>query len=202
MLLHDTSSPDKNRIVASSHNYPPQQPPNPTRMKKDITNSLTQAVAFWVTVEAEVQQLAASYNVSIPSSLAVSQECLTRPSDAIKIDTEICAILILDDDSVAGKVVIEGISGADDIINIGNNDKRYWIMLVKPEQKCQVFGRCKFWLYSWKRNIPSEAGSSSGYISAWSDWAWDTRYNKWGRYRLSGSEYEYEWRDPEPSTSS
>jgi hypothetical protein len=145
---------------------------------------------------------AASYNVSIPSSLAVSQECLTGPSDAKTIDIKICAILILDDDSAAGKVVVEGTSGVDDTVDTGNDDKRYWIILVKPEQKCQVFGRCKFWLYSWKRNIPSEAGTSTGYISAWSDWAWNKPYKKWGRYRLSGGEYEYEWRDPEPSTSS
>jgi hypothetical protein len=74
-------------------------------MKKDITNNLTQAVDFWAAVEAEIRQLvspflqekpvwhmvlisvyAVSYNVSIPSSLALSQEFLTGPLDGQTID--------------------------------------------------------------------------------------------------------------------
>ena len=38
--------------------------------------------------------------------------------------------------------------------------------------------------------------------SAWSEWAWDAGRNQWGRYRTCQGKYEYEWRDPEPSTSS
>jgi hypothetical protein len=113
-------------------------------MKKDITNNLTQAVNFWAAVEAEFRQsvgpflqekpvwhmvlisvYAVSYNVSIPSSLAFSQECLTGPLDGQTIDTKICAILICDDGPVAGKVAIEGNSGFDDTVNTGNNDKKH-----------------------------------------------------------------------------
>ena len=144
---------------------------------------------------------AVSYNVSIPSSLVFSQECLTGPLDGQTIDTKICAILICDDGPAAGKVAIEGGSGFDDTVDTGQNNQTYWIMLVKPEQKCQVFGRCKFWLCSWRINIPSEATSTSS-ISAWSEWAWDARRNQWGRYRLSGNDYEYDYRDPEPLPSS
>jgi hypothetical protein len=38
--------------------------------------------------------------------------------------------------------------------------------------------------------------------TAWSEWEWDEGSSQWGRYRMSGAEYEYEWRNPEPSTSS
>jgi len=42
---------------------------------------------------------------------------------------------------------------------------------------------------------------STQHKSAWSEWAWHGEHKQWGRYRLSKSEYEYEWRDPEPSIS-
>jgi hypothetical protein len=145
---------------------------------------------------------AGAHGVSIPSSLAFSEECLTRPLDGQTIEN-ICAVLIRDDGPVAGKVVVESSLGVDDNVNTGKNDKKYWIILVTPEQKCRVVGRCKFWLCSSRsRNIPSEASTSTAYISPWSEWAWDARSNKWGRYRLSQGRYEYDWRDPDPSTSS
>jgi hypothetical protein len=37
---------------------------------------------------------------------------------------------------------------------------------------------------------------------AWSEWAWNAERNQWGRFRTSQGEYEYDWRDPEASTSS
>jgi hypothetical protein len=111
---------------------------------------------------------AESNGVSIPSSLSFSTERLTRPLDGLNI-TNICAILIFDDSPVAGKVVVEERPGVNDTVDIGNNDKKYWIMLAKPEQKCRVFGRCKFWLCSLGMNISSEAGTSTGEISARSE---------------------------------
>jgi len=72
-----------------------------------------------------ISVFAVSCNVSIPSSLAFSQECLTGPSNGQTIDTKICATLICDDGPVAVKVAIEGKSGFDGTINIVNNDKKY-----------------------------------------------------------------------------
>jgi hypothetical protein len=37
--------------------------------------------------------------------------------------------------------------------------------------------------------------------SAWSEWDWHEDRNQWGRYRISRGKHEYEWQDPEPSTS-
>ena len=120
--------------------------------------------------------------VSIPSSLSFSEERLTQPLDGLTIDTNICTMLIWDDGPTTGKVVVEGEGSlrVDDTVNTGNNSKKYWIILVKPEQKCRVFGRCKFWLCL--SDIPSVA-MSTGNISDWSPWVWDARYNKFGRYR-------------------
>lgn len=68
---------------------------------------------------------------------------LTGPLDG-KTATSICAMLIWDDGPAAGKIVIEGSLDIEDIVNIGKNNKSYWIIVVKPEQKCRVLGRCKF----------------------------------------------------------
>ncbi len=146
---------------------------------------------------------AESNDVSIPPSLYFSPERLTGPLDALNIDTKkVCAILIFDDGPASGKVVVEGF---DDTVNTGNNDGKYWIILIKPEQKCLVVGRCKFWLCSstvsaWSgfssTQTPSEAGTSAGSVSAWSQWEWDPLRSQWGRYRLSGCHYEYDWRNP------
>jgi hypothetical protein len=186
-------------------------------MKKDITVKLsTPGADFWANVEVEIRQLvdipskasvvhvltfvyAEFHDVSIPSSLPFSEERLTGPLEGLNI-INACAMLIWDDGHAAGKVVVEGNRGADEVIDIGNNDKKYWIILVKPEQKCRVFGRCKFWLCR-SRDIPSRAGVSVGYISDWSQWAWYGRRNQFGRYRLFQGVYEYDWRDPGPSTS-
>ena len=43
---------------------------------------------------------------------------------------------------------------------------------------------------------------STKQTSAWSEWVWHEDKNKWGRYRSKKGKYEYEWRDPEPLTSS
>jgi hypothetical protein len=41
--------------------------------------------------------------------------------------------LIWDDGPSVGKIVVEGSLGVDDTVNIGNNDRKYWIILVRPE---------------------------------------------------------------------
>jgi hypothetical protein len=63
--------------------------------------------------------------------------------------------------------------------------------------------------YEWRDPEPSTTSSTSSTYkpeestaAAWSEWAWDTSRNQWGRYRNTQGKYEYEWRDPEPSTSS
>jgi hypothetical protein len=64
-----------------------------------------------------------SNGVSIPSSLSFSTKRLTRPLDNLNINIKkVYMILILDNDLVSGKVVIEGFN---DIINIGNNNGKY-----------------------------------------------------------------------------
>jgi hypothetical protein len=146
---------------------------------------------------------AESNGVSISSSLSFSRERLTGPLEGLNIDTKkVCAILILDDGPGSGMVVVEGFENS---VNTGNNDGKYWIRILKPEQKCLVVGRCRFWLCSstvsaWSgfssTQTPNEADTSAGSISAWSQWEWDPFRSRWGRYRLSGGHYEYDWQNP------
>ena len=72
------------------------------------------------------------HGVSIPSSLSFSKERLTGPLDGLTI-ANVCAMLIWDDGPATGKVVIEGLEAVDDTVNIGNNNRKYWVILVKPE---------------------------------------------------------------------
>jgi hypothetical protein len=108
-------------------------------------------------------------------------------------------MLIWDDGPAAEKIVIEGSLDIEDIVNIGKNNKSYWIIVVKPEQKCRVLGRCKFWLCP---VTSSDIPSGDTGISGWSEWVWDARRRQYGRYRVFRGVYEYDWQDPEPSASS
>ena len=119
-------------------------------MKKDITHKLTPGVDFWATVEAEIRELvntpsesgvcadivyAGFHGVSIPSSPSFSGERLTGPFDGLNI-SNVCAILIWDDSYIAGKIIVASSLGVDDTVNTGNNNRKYWIILIKPEQLC------------------------------------------------------------------
>jgi hypothetical protein len=85
----------------------------------------------------------------ISETLAISEQYLTEPSHVWTADTTVRAILIWDDSPEAGGVVVENSGGeVDDNLNIGKYDWKYWIIVVKPKQKCRVLGRCKFWLFS------------------------------------------------------
>lgn len=39
-------------------------------------------------------------------------------------------------------------------------------------------------------------------FTTWSEWSWFADRNQWGRYSTHQGEYQYQWRDPEPSSSS
>jgi hypothetical protein len=121
---------------------------------------------------------AESHGISITSSLSFSGPQLTGPLDG-KTVTNICTMLIWDDGPAAGKIVIEGSLDIEDIVNIEKNNKSYWIIVVKPEQKCRVLGRCKFWLCP---VTSSDIPSRDTYISGWSEWVWDAYRRQYGRY--------------------
>ena len=101
-------------------------------------------------------------------------------------------MLIWDDGPVARKVVVKSSDRVEDTVNTGKNNRTYWIVVAKPEHKCRVLGRCKFWLCSSSDGPNGDVPTTS----EWSQWVWDTRRRQFGRYRLFRGVYEYAGRIP------
>ena len=90
---------------------------------------------------------AESEDLSLPPSLAFSPEYITRSSDVWTVDATARAVLVWDDNSEAGSVIVEHGSGeVDDRGRGGKNDTKYWVILVRPQQICRILGRCRFWV--------------------------------------------------------